>query len=95
MWMLLAIALPMLAGGALAAWRPKDRTARQNFVVGSACLTAVCALAAVFTLRGEEPLVLLSMGEKLTIAFQVDGLSCIFAALVSVLWPLASLYAVE
>ena len=59
MWMLLAIALPMLAGGALAAWRPKDRTARQNFVVGSACLTAVCA------------------------------------ALVSVLWPLASLYAVE
>ena len=30
MWMLLAIALPMLAGGALAAWRPKDRTARQN-----------------------------------------------------------------
>ena len=95
MWMLLAIALPMLAGGALAAWRPKDRTARQNFVVGSACLTAVCALAAVFTLRGEDPLVLLSMGEKLTIAFQVDGLSCIFAALVSVLWPLASLYAVE
>ena len=64
-------------------------------MVGSACLTAVCALAAVFTLRGEEPLVLLSMGEKLTIAFQVDGLSCIFAALVSVLWPLASLYAVE
>lgn len=59
MWMLLAIALPMLAGGALAAWRPKDRTARQNFVVGSACLTAACALAAVFTLRGEDPLVLL------------------------------------
>ena len=27
MWMLLAIALPMLAGGALAAWRPKDRPA--------------------------------------------------------------------
>ena len=45
MWMLLAIALPMLAGGALAAWRPKDRTARQNFVVGSACLTAVCCKA--------------------------------------------------
>mgnify|MGYP003033756732 CR=1 FL=1 len=53
------------------------------------------SFAAVFALRGEEPLVLLSMGEKLTIAFQVDGLSCIFAALVSVLWPLASLYAVE
>ena len=70
MWMLLAILLPMAAGGALAAWRPKDRTARQNFVVASACLTSVCALAAVFTLRGAEPMVLLSLGEKLTIALQ-------------------------
>ena len=95
MWMLLAIVLPMLAGGGLALWRPRDRRARQNYVVVFACLTSVCALAAVFTLRGEAPLMVLSLGEKLTIAFHVDGLSCIFAALVSVLWPLACLYAVE
>ena len=95
MWMLLAIVLPMLAGGGLALWRPRDRRARQNYVVAFACLTSVCALAAVFTLRGEAPLMVLSLGEKLTIAFHVDGLSCIFAALVSVLWPLACLYAVE
>ena len=95
MWMLLAIVLPMLAGGGLALWRPRDRRARQNYVVAFACLTSVCALAAVFTLRGEAPLMVLSLGEKLTIAFHVDGLSCIFAALVSVLWPFACLYAVE
>ena len=95
MWMLLAIVLPMLAGGGLALWRPRDRRARQNYVVAFACLTSVCALSAVFTLRGEAPLMVLSLGEKLTIAFHVDGLSCIFAALVSVLWPLACLYAVE
>ena len=95
MWMLLTIVLPMLAGGGLALWRPRDRRARQNYVVAFACLTSVCALAAVFTLRGEAPLMVLSLGEKLTIAFHVDGLSCIFAALVSVLWPLACLYAVE
>ena len=95
MWMLLAIVLPMLARGGLALWRPRDRRARQNYVVAFACLTSVCALSAVFTLRGEAPLMVLSLGEKLTIAFHVDGLSCIFAALVSVLWPLACLYAVE
>ena len=62
MWMLLAIALPMLAGGALAAWRPKDRTARQNFVVGAACLTAVC-LAAGF--QGGEVAPLFTIGAAL------------------------------
>ncbi len=95
MWMLLAILLPMTAGWALAMWRPRDQRARQDFVVGSACLTAIFALIGVLTLRGREPLVLFPLGENLVIAFQVDGLSCIFAALVSVLWPLACLYGAE
>ena len=95
MWMLLAILLPMAAGGLLILWQPRDRRVRQDFVIGAACLTAVCALLAVFTLRGAETLILLTLGEKLSIAFQVDGLSCIFAALVSILWPLACLYAAE
>ena len=95
MWMLLAIVLPMLAGGVLALWRPYDRIRLQNFVVAAACLGAACALTAVLTLRGEEALVLLSLGDKLSIAFRVDGLSCVFAGRVSVVWPLACLYAVE
>ena len=64
-------------------------------MVGSACAGAAAALTAVFTLRGEEVFQLLSLGERLSIAFRVDGLSCIFAVLVSVLWPLACLYAAE
>lgn len=95
MWMLWAVLLPMVSGGVLAAWRPQSRGARQNFVLLSACLTSLCALAAVLTLRGRTPLELLSLGGPLSIAFQVDGLSCIFAVLVSLLWPLACLYAVE
>ena len=93
--MLLAILLPIAAGGVLLVWRPQDPRRRQDFVVGSACAGAAAALTAVFTLRGEEVFQLLSLGERLSIAFRVDGLSCIFAVLVSVLWPLACLYAAE
>ena len=95
MLMLLAILLPIAAGGVLLVWRPQDPRRRQDFVVGSACAGAAAALTAVFTLRGEEVFQLLSLGERLSIAFRVDGLSCIFAVLVSVLWPLACLYAAE
>lgn len=95
MLMLLAILLPMAAGGVLLVWRPQDPRRRQDFVVGSSCAGAAAALAAVFTLRGEEAFQLLSLGERLSIAFRVDGLSCVFAVLVSVLWPLACLYAAE
>lgn len=95
MLMLLAILLPMAAGAFLIAWRPRERRARQDYVIGAACAAAALALGAVFTLRGEDPLLLLNMGNGLSIAFRVDGLSCVFAALVSVLWPLACLYAVE
>ena len=93
--MVLAILLPIAAGGILALWRPESRLVRQHFVVGAACLTGACALTAVITLRDAGILLLLPLRGTLTIALRVDGLSCIFAALVSVLWPLACLYAVE
>ena len=95
MWMLLAIFLPIVLGAALAVWRPENREARQRFVFAAACLTSLSAFSALAALWGQEPLVVLSLGKKLSVAFQVDGLSCVFAALVSVLWPLACLYAGE
>ena len=95
MWMLTAIFLPMALGVSLAVWRPESRDARQRFVFAAACLTSLAALSAMASLWDREPLILLSLGEKLSIALRVDGLSCIFAALVSVLWPLACLYAGE
>lgn len=96
MLMLGAIFLPVLAG-ALLLWvlRLEDRRFRQDYVIGAACATAALAVTAVFTLRGEPALVLLEMGDRLSLAFRVDGLSCIFAVMVSLLWPLACLYASE
>ena len=39
--------------------------------------------------------VLLQFTQNLNIAFKLDGLGCLFAGMVSLLWPLATLYAFE
>ena len=95
MLMLWAIALPILGGGALLAWRPESRPARQRYVLAVACLTAALSLGAVLDRLGEGALVLLRLGEHLSVALRVDGLSALFAGMVSLLWPLACLYALE
>ena len=95
MLMLCAILLPMAGGGLLALWRPRDRRTRQDYVVGTACATAVLALLSIFRALGEGPVVLMRLNDHLSVSFQVDGLSALFCAMVSLLWPLACLYAVE
>jgi len=95
MLMLCAVLLPMGAGGLLAAWRPGDRRIRQDYVVGMACAAAILTLLAVLNSVGDAPLVLLRLNDHLSVALRVDGLSCIFGAMVALLWPLACLYAVE
>ena len=95
MMMLYAILLPVLGGLLLPLWNPGSRRKRQYYAVGLACATSVLAMAAIFEQYGNEPLVLLYMNDHLSVAFHVDGLSCIFGTLVALLWPLASLYAVE
>lgn len=45
--------------------------------------------------RTDTTFVLCHMNSELALAFRVDGMSCIFAGLVSILWPLASLYGFE
>lgn len=95
MLMLCAIVLPMLGGALLPAWRPSDRRQRQDYVVGCACATAVLAMLAIFAGTKQEPFVLLQLNNHLSVAFRVDGLSCVFGTMVALLWPLACLYAIE
>jgi len=95
MLMMCAVFLPICAGVALPLWRPHDRRTRQDYVVGAACATTILALLAIFTQAGNAPLVLLRLNDHLSVAFRVDGLSRIFGVMVSLLWPLACLYAVE
>lgn len=95
MLMLCAIALPMLGGALLPVWHPSDRRQRQDYVVGFACVTAVLAMLAIFAGTKQDPFVLLQLNHHLSVAFRVDGLSCVFGTMVALLWPLACLYAIE
>ena len=95
MLMLCSILLPMGLGGALLLLHLRDSRARQDYVLAVACLTALLSLLAVFTGTGGEPLVLLRLNDHLSVALRVDGLSAVFGGMVSLLWPLASLYALE
>lgn len=95
MLMLLAILLPMAAGALLPLWRPGASRARRGYVMASSCAAAALGLTAALTLPGEEAVVVLALSDRLSVAFQVDGLSCLFAVMVSLLWPVASLYALE
>ena len=95
MLMLCAIVLPIIAGVLLPVWKFPSRQPRQNYTVGSACITSATAIIALVAHTGDEPLILLKFSEALSFALRVDGLSVIFAAMVSLLWPLACLYGSE
>lgn len=95
MLMLCAIAFPILAGAMLYFWKPEERRERQDYVVFVACVTAVLSLFAILSHAGKEPFLLIPLSSHLSVVLHVDGLSCIFGTMVSLLWPMACLYAVE
>ena len=94
MWMLSAVVFPMLTGAVLLFWKPTPRM-RQFYVMTAACITAALSLLSIFSGWNKDPLILLQLSSHLVIAFHVDGLTAVFGTMVSLLWPLASLYAIE
>lgn len=95
MLILCAIIVPILAGGLLYLRNAQSRAKRERYVLAVACATAVLALAAVRTHYGQGVFQVLQPSSRLSVAFHVDGLTCVFAVMVSLLWPLACLYAAE
>ncbi len=94
MLMVLAVLAPMIGGTALLISRCRQRRTRELAVMGVTLLTALLALLAVFSVP-HELVVLVRFTEGITLAFRLDGLGCVFAVMVSVLWVLASVYALE
>ena len=94
MLMLLSILFPLLAGLALLLSGVEKRRVRELWVLSAAFITAVLALAGVF-FGGGESFVALRLGAGLRLSFRADGLASVFAVMVSVLWVIASFYALE
>lgn len=92
--MLVAILLPVL-GGILQVWLPfKNRKGRLVYLETVVAATSLLVWM-IFSQCREEMFTLAHFTGNLTISFKVDGLSMVFAGLVSALWPLAMLYSFE
>lgn len=90
----LTLIIPLIGGALLPLFRFKTVRSRAIYVEAVVLLTSVLVWAMLAT-RTEATYVFYHMTDALAISFQVDGMSCVFAGLVSFLWPLASLYGFE
>lgn len=92
--MILSICLPIIGGFAVPFFGFTKRRAREIYVLAVVIATSVCALTLCAQGNTAE-FILFNLTSTFPIMFQLDGLGRIFVALVSVLWPFASLYAFE
>lgn len=92
--LLIPILLPILGGATLGICRVQNRKLREVITMAMVLLTSAC-VAVVLVTRPEGSATVLTLAGSLAVKFRLDGMSCVFAALVAVLWPLATLYAFE
>ena len=93
-WILLAILLPIIGGIFVPLFPFKKRNGMLIYLEILTIFTSVIVWGLL--LGGKtEVFHLVYFVEGLSISFKIDGLTMVFAGLVSVLWPLATLYAFE
>ena len=94
MLMLLTVLTPILSGLALLLSKTEDRAKRETWVLSTAAFTALMSIYTVLNRYGTE-FVMVRFTESLSLTFRTDGLGSVFAVMVSVLWVIASFYALE
>ncbi|MBP5410739.1 MAG: proton-conducting membrane transporter [Lachnospiraceae bacterium] len=93
-WILLTLFLPIIGGAALGIIKPHSRRVMEITVMTVTLLTSAC-VALILAVRPDGEAMILQLAESLSVKFFLDGSSCVFAGLVALLWPIASLYAIE
>ncbi|MBR3763596.1 MAG: proton-conducting membrane transporter [Clostridia bacterium] len=94
MLILLTLLVPLVGGALLGVMRPKTNAGRAWFVEAVVIATSILVWTVLLTDSG-EPFILYHLTNALPLTFRVDGMSRVFAGLVSLLWPIASLYGFE
>ena len=95
----LPILVPILLGVVLLVVQPKNRRVRSVYVTGATLVTSIlsflCILASYY--RGINALacVLVRFSESFSISLRIDGASMVYGAIVSFLWPLVTVYALD
>ena len=93
-WILAAIVLPVLGGIGIPLIPFRKRPWMLTYIEAVVLLTS--GIVGALLLNGTtETFHVVHFVNDLSISFKIDGMSMVFAGLVAVLWPLATLYAFE
>lgn len=97
--LMLPILFPLLAGLGLLRWRPGSRTVRSIYVLAAALITSALSLLAIYLSyrQGSDALVctMVRFSENFSISLRIDRASMVYGSIVSVLWPLVTLYSLD
>ena len=93
-WILAAILLPILGGLLIPLFPFTQKRGRNTYI--EAIVLATSVVVWMLILGGQTTVFeVIHFVNNLSISFKIDGMTVIFAGLVAVLWPLATLYAFE
>ena len=93
-WIIAAIALPILGAAAIPLLPFRSRKGMLWYIEAVVLLTSV-VVGGVLLGGKTEVVHVVHFVHNLSISFKIDGMSIVFAGLVAILWPLATLYAFE
>lgn len=93
-FLILPIVFPIVAGAILPLFKFKTRSSRNIYVEIMTIVTSALVLMLLVN-KPEGTFEILNLTGSLSIAIHMDGLAMVFAGLVSLLWPFATLYAFE
>lgn len=89
-----AVLFPILTGSVIPLLPFRNRRQMMFYIESVVLVNTAIVLRLLFT-QPQEAFVLLRFTGNLSLSFQLDGLGTVFAAIVSLMWPLAVLYAFE
>lgn len=97
MWdklIILPILFPMICGAVFSFLPIKSSKGRNIFIETVVIINAILAIVVLLN-RPSELVVIYKMTNKLSLELNIDRMSVVFAGLVTLLWPFATLYAFE
>ena len=90
----IVILLPIFCGALVPVLPFKNRRQMEFYIETAVILNSILVVYMLFH-RPDEVFTMFRLTGNLSISFRLDDLGTVFAAIVSLLWPLASLYAFE
>lgn len=92
--MVIVVLLPILCGALVPVLPFKNRKQMTLFVETVVLINSVLVLMMLFN-QPQDSFVVFRFTGNLSVSFKLDGLGTVYAGILSTLWPLATLYAIE